>query len=80
MKHLTIDLPDAVIAKLVSKNKDRIEHYAQMWMAGEKENYSMVEYGEFVAGIMQGLAPIPEIKRELRLAIRRLEKDGRGGW
>jgi len=80
-RHFVIDLPDEVIAELVGKNQERIDHYAELWMSEAKHHYnSLKEYCDFVANIMKGLAPIPEIKRELRTAIFKLEKKARGGF
>jgi len=80
-RHFVIDLSPEIIAELVGKNQERIEYYAELWMSDAKHNYdSLKDYCDFVADIMKGLAPIPEIKRELRTAIFKLEKKARGGF
>jgi len=78
--HFHINLTPEVIESLVGKNRELINQYAEAYLAGENDHSSLFDYCEKVAGEMKGLAPIPEIKRELRNEIRKQERLGRGGY
>lgn len=80
-RHFAIELPDEVVKELVGKNDERIDYYARLWLSSEKQNYSSLrDYCDFVASIMKGLAPIPEIKRELRNRIRWIARQEGGAY
>lgn len=72
-RHFHIELNPAAVVALTSKNDELISAYAQAYVRGANDHCTLREYVDQVALDMKGLAAIPEIKRQLRNAIRKLE-------